>query len=197
MIQEELLNIIDYIEDKDMIINPNWYYHAANLSMNEYKSILLNGIQSAFLRKSEKYGKTNGKFYVCVAKNLNMGPRSLFNNLMSSLVFILDENLKTLNMSNIKCFEIFENTILPFRYCDGCKEEGQVFLKIDKSKIIALQYSLKKWSSLDFNESHPVMDIKFVQKLVYILNELNFDLPFYDFSSKKEINKRKVLELKL
>lgn len=196
MTQQELLDIVDYIEDKDMTINPNWYYHAAVLGKDEYRDILKHGIQSAFLRKSNIYGKTNGRFYVCVAKNLNMGPQSLYNSLMNSPVFVLDERLRPLNMSGIKYFERFEDTILPFRYCDGSKEEGQVFLKIPRSKIVALQYSLRKLSTSHFCKSFPTLDMKCARELVELLNELGLDLPFYDFSSKKEINKEKVLELK-
>ena len=191
MTQEELLKLIEYIEDEDMVINPKWYYHASRYDKEKYKNILTKGILSAYLRKDDNHGKTNGRYYVCVARNMELDT----GNLLAAPGFVIDEKLKTLNASKFKIFELFEDTILPFRYCDGDEDERQVFLKINKSKIIALQYAIKKWAIHDYMDDRPVRDIQRVKELFNIMDSLNIDLPIYDFSSRKEINKEKVMKL--
>ena len=195
MTHEELFERIKYVEDKDMNINPNWYYHAVSFSKEVYKDILTRGIRATVLREDDKAGKTNGKYYVCLAKNLNKGEGSLFDCVMVTSNFVIDESIKTFNMSNLRVFEIFEDTILPFRYCDGDPEERQVFLRVPPKKIVALQYSISKWANDDRYDKEYKYEWGRIKNLVNVLEELNKDLPLFDYNSGKEINKEKVLKL--
>jgi len=183
--------ILDYIEDKDFKFNKKWFYHATNYNISIIKNILVNGIKCAYLRKESSSGGYNGKYYVSLGsvcdknneiyKNFNRFPKFIINGISP---------IKT-NQIN---FGLMTETILPFRH-SFYEGEYHKFLKINSSKIIALEYSLS--NMISGNIEYDIQQLKFLKELVMCIDDLNKDLPIYDFFSNKEINKEKVRYLTL
>ena len=66
-------------------------------------------------------------------------------------------------------------------------------MKIDKSQIIALEYSLSYLLTHDMELTE--QKIEFLKSIITCLQELNSNLPIFDFSSNREINQERVLTL--
>lgn len=187
--------IIDFIEDKKINIQKDWYLHATKKDVKIIEKILTEGIKSAYLR-GLKGNHFNGKYYISLYKesgNISV----LFKFLEERPKFVI-HNISPFysNRKKYKLRRIFINTIIPLRTSewDG---EYQKFLRIDASNIIAMEYSL---ASLLNNPSLSKDEIKsylnFLKEIILCLQNLQLDLPIYDFWSNREINKEKVLTLK-
>lgn len=95
--------------------------------------------------------------------------------------------------TNKENFKEFSETILPFR--TSCyDDEYQVFLKINKSKIIAIEYSL--YYLLETNENFLKEELDFLKKMIICLEKNSLSIPIYDLSTNRQINKSKILSLK-
>lgn len=66
----EKIDILNFIEDKNITINKNWYLHATQNDIEIIKKILEEGIKTAYLR-NKKGGTFNGKYYISLYKNTN------------------------------------------------------------------------------------------------------------------------------
>ena len=64
----ESKEILSFIEDKDVKINDNWYFHATRTDIDVIKKILEEGIKSAYLI-NKKGNHFNGQYYISLYKN--------------------------------------------------------------------------------------------------------------------------------
>ena len=188
--------IIDFVEDRNIKTNEDWYMHATKKDIKEIEKIFAEGIKSAYLR-GLKGNHFNGKYYISLIKvNSDYNELSLF--LKDRPKFVIN-NISPFyaERKKFKLRRIFINTIIPLRTSewDG---EYQEFLKIDASNIIAIEYSLFKIlnNSTEINDNIKE-NLKFLKEIILCLKKLNINLPIYDFSSNKEINKEKVLSLNI
>jgi hypothetical protein len=87
------------------------------------------------------------------------------------------------------------NTRIPLR-TSHYEGEYQQYLQIDSSKFVGIDYRLSKIlpTLLDIEKK---VEIDFLKKLVLCIQEVDNNLPIYDLSTKKELNKEKILSLKL
>lgn len=60
--------LIDYIEDKSIDIDNNWYFHATDKNIEIIEKILKEGIKSSYLRKEHSSSGYYGKYYVSICK---------------------------------------------------------------------------------------------------------------------------------
>lgn len=190
----EIKEILRFIEDKDIVANDNWYFHATRNDVDIIKKILDKGITSAYLR-NKKGNHFNGKYYISLYKNtkesecLNLWLRD------SPKFIIHDISPFYADSKKFKFRSIFINTRIPLRTSewDG---EFQQYLEIEPFKIIALEYSLSHMlsNSDDFNMKEKLI---FLKNIVLCLKKMNKDLPIYDLSSNREFNKEKILSLNL
>lgn len=180
--------ILDYIEDKTIKINNDWFFHATKNDIKTIEQILNEGIKCAYLRNEKSNKGYNGKYYVSVSKKTS-NPQSVYNLFEHLPIFVLDgiNSIKANNKNRI--FKPFTETIIPLRTSIKA-DEYHVFLKIESSKIVALGYSL--YHMLFDGYKFDVYQLQFLKELIIILEKLNKDLPIYDFSSNREINKNKV-----
>ena len=97
---------------------------------------------------------------------------------------------------------MFINTRIPLRTSewDG---EYQEYLFVDTSKFIALGYDLSYifrdmyCSDNIIKESLQKEKLQLLKNIILYMQQTNNQLPIYDFFAKKEINKEKVLSLKI
>lgn len=188
--------IIDYIEDEPININANWYYHTIiKEDIDLVKEILENGLKSAYLRKEHHGGLYNGKYYISLNKK-NNDPRSSFNQYAKhhNIRFIFNDINPIHAKFNFDKFWIFCNTIIPIR-ASGWSDEYHAFLKVDSSKIVALEYSLYYMTKTGYKFDKE--KLLYLKQIILCLKNLNKDLPIYDYTSNRKYNKDKVLRLKI
>lgn len=191
MTEKEILN---FIEDKNITQDENWYFHATKNDLETIKKILNEGIKSAYLL-NKKGNHFNGKYYISLYKNNNTS-RGLNLKFIESPKFIISDiypyyaDRKKYNFR-----QLFINTRIPLRTSewDG---EFQQYLNIEQDKIIALEYSLSYILSNSENS-----DIKekllFLKEIILYMEQINKNIPIYDLTLNCEINKQKILNLNL
>ena len=191
----ELNEIINYIEDKEIDIKDNWFLHGTSNNIEIVEKILKEGIKCTYLRKEKGDQGHNGKYYISVSK-FSTDEDSAYKLFEHCPTFVLDKispiHAKT-DKERYYYASNFMNTIIPFR-CSAYEDEYHSFLKINPSKIVALAYSLNLQLS-DYKLN--IKRLEFLKEMILCIDKMNLDLPIYDFSSKKEVNKEKVRSLKL
>ena len=132
--------IINFIEDKDIEINNDWYFHATAENIDVVKNILDEGIKCAHLR-NKKPNHFNGKYYVSLYKH-NTADNGLNLWLDKYPKFVIkDINPIYADRKKLTFRRMFINTRIPLRTSewDG---EYQEYLMIDNSKFVALGYDI-------------------------------------------------------
>ena len=187
-------DILNFIEDKNITVNKNWYLHATKNDIEIIKKILEEGIKSAYLR-NQKGNHFNGKYYISLYKNTK-NSEGLNSYLRNNPKFIIDDispfqaDRKKYNFRHI-----FINTRIPLRMSEW-NGEFQQYLKIEPSKIVALEYSLSHILS-NSDSSNIEEKLLFLKNIVLCMEQVNRNLPIYDLLSNREINKTKILSLNL
>lgn len=186
--------ILNFIEDKGITIGDNWYFHATSNDIGIVKKILEKGIKSGCLR-DKKGNHFNGKYYISLYQDIEIA-ESLKLWLIKQPKFIVhDISPFYADRNKFDFRKFFINTRIPLRTSEWDGEFHQ-YLQIEPVKIIALEYSLFYILS-DCDEAVMKENLKFIRDIVLCLQQLNRDLPIYDTSSYREINKNKVLSLNL
>ncbi len=184
--------LINYLEDKKIVISNRWYFHATT-NVNSFNDILHDGIKANILlgRKGQGY---NGKYYISLFKY-----RYVSNSLLkyiSGCPKIVVKNIFAFYADNDKQYrDIYNNTLIPFRTScwDG---EYQKFLKVSPNKFCAIEFSLsyllkeKVINDEDINQK-----LDYLNKIIMSMEGFERELPLIDLSSKREINKSKVKSL--
>ena len=191
--------ILTFIEDREFDITDNWFLHATSNDIGVIEKIFEEGIKSAYLR-DKKPNHFNGRYYISLYKYNALGDGlSLW--LDKYPKFVID-GIDPLYADRKKLYfrRMFINTRLPLRTSewDG---EYQQYLMIDKSKFIAFGYDLS-YILKDMYCSDETIKIRLqreklllLKNIIMCMHEVNNPLPIYDFSTKREINKEKVLSL--
>lgn len=188
-------DIIEFIEDKDFQINDSWYLHATSNNAEVVKKILEEGIKSSYLR-NKKPNHFNGKYYISLYKYNPLGDG--LNNWLSNCPKFVIRDIKPLyaDSKKFKLRRIFINTRIPLRTSewDG---EYQQYLLIDPSKFVALAFDLSYIFKSDrtMQENFKKENLQLLKNIILYMNQINNELPIYDFSTIREINKEKVLSL--
>ena len=186
--------IINFIEDKVFKEDEKWFFHATRNDVNTISNILNEGIKASYLQNS-KGNHFNGKYYISLYKN-NEAAKGLCLFLANQPKIIVNgisplyADRKKYNLRRM-----FINTKIPLRTSewDG---EFQQYKKIEPSKIVALEYSLVSiLSKLD--DSNLKEKLIFLRDIILCMQQSNKNLPIYDLSSSKELNKEKILSLNL
>jgi len=190
----ETKEILSFIEDKDVKTSDDWYFHATKTDIGIIEKILDEGIKSSYLR-NEKGNHFNGQYYISLYKNIeeSEGIKLWLNK--SPKFIIQDISPFYADRSKFKFRKLFINIRIPLRTSewDG---EFQQYLEIDPSKIIAMEYSLSHMLSIS-DELISKQRLLFLKEIALFLQKTNRNLHIYDLSSKREINKNKILSLNL
>ena len=184
-------NIVEYIEDKDIKIDKNWFYHGSVFSYENYHDILTKGIVAPNERShnSIKYN------YIFVSKK-EEGKCNYFNTAFSNYMiyprFILSSKIKAISPNDGLIKRMLKGGNHGLKFTSLYPDEYQVYKKIVPQKIIGIAfdigYLIKKYpQNIDI-----YLDILY--KLSILLTE-EFNLPIIDVLNEKEINKTKVLKL--
>lgn len=220
-LMKEILNGFKLVEDKEIRnINPNCFFYGT--SYEDIQNDLLQGIKCSYDLTGKRIKSASGPYYIPVCKNIknyDSSDLSAFNmKATSNISLILDEKLpatKTINTNNNELMytisKLFKDTTLPIRF-SMYKDEYQVLNNIDKKYFCGILFciirdienEIKKASTIPYvnssnssSLSNIIYTINFLKDLIVFLNSNNIDLPLYDFSYNREINKRKVMALEI
>ena len=184
---------LDYIEDKTIKIENEWFFHATDGDIVTIEKILTEGIKCAALRKEKSQHGYNGKYYVSVSKKTN-DPQSIYNLFNHLPIFVLNDINPIKADSKNRIFDPFTETIFPLR-TSSKNDEYHAFLKIDSSKIIAMGYDL--YHMLEPGYKFSIYRLSLLKDIILLLDQLDKNIPIYDLTSEREINKQKVRTLKI
>lgn len=188
--------------EEECEINLNWYYHFSKYNLEIYKNILEEGIKCGHLLNKTHCGKNNGPFYISLTI-LTIPDNDLFLGYVSNPYlyhsFILD-NINPIECENFithKEYKQYRNTEDKRRYSSYLFGEYQYYYFIKSNFIKGIQYDL--YSCLANEQEGTYMynnSINEVLQLIDLLEELNIDIPIYDYSRRDKtlvhkINKEK------
>lgn len=189
----EKKQFLDYIEDKIIKIENDWFFHATDRDIITIEKILYEGIKCAALRKEKSQQGYNGKYYVSISKKTN-NPQSVYNLFEHLPIFVIKGINPIKADDKNRIFAPFTETILPLRTSSKA-DEYHAFFKINSSKIIAIAYNL--YHTLESEYDFDIYKLCFLKDLILLLEKLEKDIPIYDLVSKRQINKEKVKSLKI
>jgi len=189
----EQKQFLDYIEDKTITIENDWFFHATDRDITTIEKILNEGIKCASLRKEKSQHGYNGKYYISVSKKTN-DPQSVYTLFNHLPIFVLNDINPIKADSKNRIFDPFTETILPFR-TSSKNDEYHAFLKINPSKIIAMGYSL--YHMLEPEYKFSIYRLSLLKDIILLLDQLDKNIPIYDLTAEREINKQKVRTLKI
>lgn len=187
---------LKFIEDKDIQVSDDWYLHATRADVSIVKSILSEGIQAGCIR-GVRGNHFNGKYYISLFKGNNKED-SLFKHFLENPKFIISGiHPYYADRSKLRMRKMFIQTRIPLRTSEW-DDEYQQYLFIPPDKFVGLEYSLSYFLSNLENDSSKIRDkLKFLKSLLCCMEDMNIDLPIYDFTSHCRINKKKVFSLHL
>lgn len=179
--------IIDYIEDKNILIRDDWFYHAMPFSKKNYTSALNNGILSPYLLSCH-----NSSYrYVFVSRKNQNSKHSAFENYSIYPNFIINNNIHGIKATDSFIKKLFYGGYHGLRFTSLYDDEYQVYKKIGPEQITGFLFNLEKLTNKYDKKYYFTM----LCDLVVLLNELDSSLPILDYYTSKEINKQKVLSL--
>ncbi len=189
------LNIIEKIEEESDI-NLGWFYHSTYYNKDDYKNILKEGIKCNYLLNKSYIGKYNGPFYISLSKvtipdNLCFIHYACSNNNPS---FIID-GINPIECKNIAEYEKYIYT-KDKRRMGNLTLEYQYYYLIETSYIKGILYNLYGYS-LYYTKDKQEIYIKQLLELIDLLEELNIDIPIYDYSRKDKTFAHKIDKEKL
>lgn len=191
MIRVNKYDIIEYIEDKHIQANDNWFFHATKKDIETINNILKFGIKSAYLMNKDG-NNFNGKYYISLYKYIE---GSRLNTWLKNYPKIILDDINPYYAKRNKYFfrKMFINTRIPLRTSewDG---EYQYYLKVEPSKIIGIEYSFS--SIIDSLDDTRIKDeLLFLRDLILSMQNSGIFIPIYDLDSYHEINKEKIKKI--
>lgn len=181
------LEYINFIEDKSISINPNWYYHGTNINENNFESFITNGILCPKLLKNSD----DDYQFVFVSKNMDV-KMSSYKNYIIYPRFVISDYLKAVKYDSSFIKKILYNKFVLPKFTTLFDDEFQVYKKIPPELIIGIGYDINYLIS-----KYPA-NKKIIFQQLYVLSRIlkNYDsLKLMDISEKKEINVNKVLKI--
>ena len=180
--------ILNYIEDKDILINENWFYHAMPFSHDNYVSALNNGILSSHLLPYH-----NSSYRYVFVSRANNNNHSAFANYSIYPNFIINDKIPAVKAKDSSIKKIICGRFHELNFTSMYDDEYQVYKKIKPEEIIGIVFNLEKLITTNKDKLKYYLTI--LCDIINLLNELESKLPIIDYYTKKEINKQRVLSL--
>ena len=96
--------IINFIEDKDIIIDDSWYYHAVPFSRDIYINILSNGLSAPYWIKDN-----NSSYKYIFLAHASANKNNAFCNYSIYPSFIINNNIKAIKFDDYFIKKIIYN----------------------------------------------------------------------------------------
>lgn len=187
------ISIIDKIEEKREI-NLDWFYHSTYYDKLKYASILTEGIKCNELLHKSGVGRYNGKYYVSLSK-ITIPDNLCYLYYSTDTPSLIINGIEPIKCEDIDEYHEYINTKDPRRIGNFIDEYQYCYL-IQNTYIKGIVYNLlesfiKRYNRFDKQK------IKNLLELIDLLEELDINIPIYDYSRRDkilvhEINKEKL-----
>lgn len=184
--------LIEKVEEK-CEISLDWFYHSIHYKKEYYKSILEEGIKCNYLLNRTWSGRYNGPFYISLSKitipdNISFLNYSCANNPS----FILD-GIEPIKCERIAEYEKYINT-KDKRRIGNYIGEYQYYYWIKNNYIKGILYNLYNYFLLSQKGKIYIKDLL---ELIELLEELNINIPIYDYSRRDKTHAHIINQEKL
>lgn len=172
-------------------INLDWFYHSTHYKKDDYKSILEEGIKCNHLLNRSWHGRYNGPYYISLSK-VTIPDNNTFLYYASSYdpSFVL-EGIEPIECKRILDYERYILTKDP-RRIGNFIGEYQYYYWIEKQYIKGILYDLERYLRYSPNKVARETKIDNLLELISLLEELDIDIPIYDYSRREETLAHKI-----
>ena len=188
----QLEGIVEYLEDKDITSDSNWYLHATVDEIERIQNILTDGIKCNYLLDQPRMG-LNGLYYICLFKNSSES--DVIQRYEDSVKFIISGIRPHHAISENIFTRLFSGTRIPIRG-GNYHGEYQQYLRVDPSKFVGIDYSLSRVLP-KLSDPDKRRKLLLLRRVTECVQEVTPELPIYDLASNKELNKDKILSLRI
>lgn len=175
-----MLDIIDKVE-QECEISLDWFYHSPSYYDRDIgKSILTEGIKCNELLKNGKKGRHNGLYYISLSK-ITIPDNACFyvyNNVPPSFII---NGIEPIKCENNDEYLKYIDTKAP-RRIGSYEDEYQYYYFIKNTYINGILFDLLNTCKMKREE----VQLKKILDLISLLEELDMDLPIYDYSRREK-----------
>lgn len=173
------IDVIDKIEEK-YEINLDWFYHSTPYNKENITSILTEGIKCAELLGDDG-NSCNGPYYISLSKAAITDSESFARYVMHRPTFII-EGIEPIKCVSRPDYYKYIDTKDPRR--NGLGGEYQYYYFIKNTYIKGIVYSLSRFLVGRYPSQQQVL--LNLLELISLLEQLNIDIPIYDYSRKNK-----------
>lgn len=180
-----MLDIIDKIEEESEI-NLDWFYHSTHYKKEDYKDILTEGIKCNHLLKKSWSGRYNGPFYICLSKITIPDNITFLHYACSNNPSFILEGINPIECTRILEYERYIET-RDKRRIGNFIGEYQHYYWIKSNYIKGMLFNLYYYIYNSRESKYrQIRCTKELLDIISLLEELDIDLPIYDYSRREK-----------
>lgn len=174
-----MLDIIDKVEEESEI-SLDWFYHSPSYYDRDIgKSILTEGIKCNELLKNGKKGIHNGPYYISLSK-ITIPDNACFYNYNNVPPSFIINGIEPIKCENIDEYRKYIDTKDP-RRIGSYEDEYQYYYFIKNTYINGILFNLLNTCKMAKGST-----IEKILDIISLLEELDIDLPIYDYSRREK-----------
>ena len=180
---------IDKIEEKDEI-NLDWFYHSTPYDKENITSILTEGIKCGELLNSSG-DSYNGLYYISLSKVTIPNNETFVYYTACMPSFIIGE-IEPIKCSNNPLY--YDYIMTKDKRRTGLEEEYQYYYFIKNIYIKGIVYNLSRLIEDSYRGHQSLLNLL---ELIRLLEELDINIPIYDYSRRDKTSVHKIDKEKL
>ena len=184
------INIIDKFEEK-CFINLDWFYHSTNYDKSKYTSILTEGIKCNQLLNNPWGGTYNGIYYISLSK-ITIPDNECFLYYSTDRPSLVIDGIEPIKCEDIDGYDDYIYTKDPRR--TGVDDEYQYYYFIKNIYIKGIVYNISRLIEDSYRGHQSLLNLL---QLIRLLEELEVDIPIYDYSRRDKTLVHKINREKL
>lgn len=190
------IDFVEKIEEK-CEINLDWFYHSTHYKKEDYKNILEDGIKCNYLLNKTWSGKYNGPFYISLSKITFLDNITFLNYACSNNPSFILEGIQPIKCERNVEYEKYINT-RDRRRIGNFEGEYQYYYWIKRNYIKGILFNLYQYVHNFQNAKHKqIIYTEKILDLISLLEELDMDIPIYDYSRRDKVLVHKIDKEKL
>lgn len=179
------IEFFDKIEN-ECEIDLNWFYHSPSYYDEVIgKSILTEGLKCNYLLKNGKRGFHNGVYYISLSK-ITIPDNACFYNYNNVPPSFIINGIEPIKCQNIEEYRQYIDTKDP-RRIGSYEDEYQYYYFIKNTYIKGIVFDLLNVSFIKRENKFKKWQLIKLLELISLIEQLNMDLPIYDYSRREKI----------
>lgn len=177
-------SIIDEIEN-ECEVDLDWYYHSIHYKNKDYRDILMERIKFNYLLNRSWSGRHNGPYYISLSKITIPDNITFLNYACATNPSFILEGINPIKCERILEYEKYIKT-KDKRRMGNFDGEYQHYYLIEKGYIKGILFNLYRYIlNSKENRYRKIINVKNLLEIISLLEELNLDLPIYDYSRRE------------